>query len=375
MLLNQQLATRIVKEISTVIQFNLNIMDETGYILASTNATRIGTHHEGAHYLIEHQLDEFIVEHDGQFQGCKPGINLPLRFADSVIGVIGITGQPSEVTRYGNIIKKMTEILIYDSFDSMQKEANERTKLLFVSRLIDGTVDAETIEKMLRFYAFRITGPYTVAILKCNPLSVSDYNTDYERAMRQTMKGTVLQQLSALHMLVVYDKGVFIIIANFTAEKLAAAIKQIIVHIEQQYHCSILCAIGNEYQEYSDIPKSFNEAISVFDYYEQREPGIYLFNFIVLESVIRQVPHMYQRNLYNHAFSHLTENEISEICDFVLLYFTCNGSLKQMSENCFVHKNTVQYRIQSILKKTGYDIRIYQHLFILYMAALYHQTL
>jgi carbohydrate diacid regulator len=57
--------------------------------------------------------------------------------------------------------------------------------------------------------------------------------------------------------------------------------------------------------------------------------------------------------------------------EFIIDYFTFSGSLNRLAEKLFIHKNTVQYKIQCIYKKTGFNLRVQQDLFILYLAATY----
>lgn len=55
-------------------------------------------------------------EDERRLQGVKAGMNLPLLFHDEVIGVIGITGEPENISRYGEILRKMTELLIHENY-------------------------------------------------------------------------------------------------------------------------------------------------------------------------------------------------------------------------------------------------------------------
>jgi carbohydrate diacid regulator len=106
MYLNASTAQDIIKEISPFIHYDLNIMDGNGLILASTNAHRMGTHHEGARILIDSQKSQLIVTNDYEYEGCKTGVNLPIYFAGQVIGVVGITGDPTETIKYGQMLQK-----------------------------------------------------------------------------------------------------------------------------------------------------------------------------------------------------------------------------------------------------------------------------
>ena len=56
MLISQASAMRIVMEVSSVIHHDVNMMDERGVIIASTNPARTGTVHGGALKIL-HSLD------------------------------------------------------------------------------------------------------------------------------------------------------------------------------------------------------------------------------------------------------------------------------------------------------------------------------
>ncbi len=121
MRISKNTATDLIREISSVIDYDINIMDENGIIMASTDPLRPGQFHEGAHLVIKENLRELPVYYDDEYAGCKKGINLPLFSDDNIIGVVGITGEVSETSRYAKIIKKVTEILVKD-FETIQQK-------------------------------------------------------------------------------------------------------------------------------------------------------------------------------------------------------------------------------------------------------------
>lgn len=95
----------------------------------------------------------------------------------------------------------------------------------------------------------------------------------------------------------------------------------------------------------------------------------------MLDLVIHQISVTHKKNLFYQVFKECNKAEINEICDFTTAYFECNGSLSQLAENEYIHKNTVQYRINKIKKKTTLDIRKYHDLFVLYLAASFNNEL
>lgn len=108
-------ATQIVEEISKLVKQNINLMDETGHIIASRDKSRIGDFHYGAYKIISENLEEYYIDEDDLSKGIKKGINLPLELDGGIVGVIGMTGGYEEVITSGKLLKKMTEILLMES--------------------------------------------------------------------------------------------------------------------------------------------------------------------------------------------------------------------------------------------------------------------
>ncbi len=78
MLLSRQNAQRIVQELNDVIGHKINMMDDAGIIVASSDPERIGEYHEGAGLILKQGLGELIVHRDGEYEGCREGVNYPL---------------------------------------------------------------------------------------------------------------------------------------------------------------------------------------------------------------------------------------------------------------------------------------------------------
>ena len=65
-----------------------------------------------------------------------------------------------------------------------------------------------------------------------------------------------------------------------------------------------------------------------------------------------------QKNLGSDRFIFAKDREkINSITNFLNVYFEENGAINMISQKLFIHKNTVQYKIQKVIKQTGYDPR------------------
>ena len=83
MRITQDVAKTIVNEISNTINKNVNLMDETGRIIASTASDRVGTFHRGAQKIVEEKLDCLTIYTDQEYSGSRMGINMPIYFQGS----------------------------------------------------------------------------------------------------------------------------------------------------------------------------------------------------------------------------------------------------------------------------------------------------
>ena len=60
--------------------------------------------------------------------------------------------------------------------------------------------------------------------------------------------------------------------------------------------------------------------------------------------------------------------------ELLLVYFATEMSLKRTAELLFLHKNTLQYRLNRIRERCGYDPRIFREAVVLYTALRLEQV-
>src|SRR5690625_2769403 len=97
------MAQPIVDQMIKVIDYNVNIMNHEGLIVASGDKSRIHQKHQGALEAIELKRERVIYEPDFEdMVGTNIGVNVPIEIKEDIVGVVGITGDPrSEERRVG----------------------------------------------------------------------------------------------------------------------------------------------------------------------------------------------------------------------------------------------------------------------------------
>lgn len=110
-MLTATLAKQFIKKISSNTKYDINIMNCKGYIIASTDVSRIGEYHEIAHEIIKKKKEIAVVD-DDSFIGTCSGVNILLTDKEEVVGVLGIRGNPKEVLPFAGILKITIESMI-----------------------------------------------------------------------------------------------------------------------------------------------------------------------------------------------------------------------------------------------------------------------
>ena len=71
MVIELNIARRVVSELHDAIRQPINLMDENGRIIASTDASRIGTVHSAACQAIRENMECLVVRADGEYAGSR----------------------------------------------------------------------------------------------------------------------------------------------------------------------------------------------------------------------------------------------------------------------------------------------------------------
>ena len=123
--LNRGLCEKLVQSAALAIGHNVLITDERGCILSSSDKGREGSLHEASLEVIRTgQRAYHNNDSASKLAGTMPGMTIPLFMDTEVVGTIGITGSPQEISRYALLIQQMAQIFL--TFQSQQQTSAQR---------------------------------------------------------------------------------------------------------------------------------------------------------------------------------------------------------------------------------------------------------
>ena len=110
-MLDKEFAGKFIERVTRFTDYNVNIMDERGIIIASRDKKRIGQYHEIAYRLIT-GTEEMIDTTGMSFPNVLPGINMIIAAGGKREGVVGVTGDPEEVRPVAQMVKMAFETML-----------------------------------------------------------------------------------------------------------------------------------------------------------------------------------------------------------------------------------------------------------------------
>lgn len=357
MRINSKLAQSIVENLRNTIKQDINFIDNNGIIIASTDKSRINTTHKGALVCIK-KGQTIAIMSDDQYPGSKKGVNLPVTFQDEIIGVIGISGDLDVVEKYGNIIKKMTEILLREEWIKENQSAKiENSKLIIESILNSQLYNLELIPKSFegRFKHF------SVAEI---PLD----NLDFDMKRNLVRYSESNYEKDNIYSAIIHDKFINIYIDG-NEEKITNHLSKLYETYQNNHNISLNFGVSDKFIDVERARNHYNQALRACNWSKttKSDPILFYKNMdigLLLTSID-------ERDLLEHSkrvLKSIDPKELKFYKDLFFLYSEHNGSINKISKDMYMHKNSIQYRLNKLKDLTGYDPRNLNDYVILWFA-------
>lgn len=372
MSISKQLASQIVQELEDIVMQQINLMDENAVIIASSTPERVGDTHGGGLYVIQNNLPELVIHTESEYKNTKPGINLPLEMNRRIIGVVGITGSYDEVSRYGKIIKKMTEILIQgEAMRTLQTE-RERSVRSFLRRWIIEPPynDTESFAQSGQRLGIDITRRWQLALLQPNVdifLDGSDKNsvsTQIERYLATLIAGKQ-------GYLVRTSSNFLVVLPDVPLEEFSALLKEAQRHLYSAHQIEMCVGASKEAVSGAEIQETYRKTQHALDVtYPGGEKQLVFYEDVPIELLLNEISSDKKVSYVNTVFKNCTDDEIKKSIDTLNTLYHEEGSITKAAEKLFIHKNTLQYQLDRLYKKTGTNPRSYSGIVTYQLAIL-----
>ena len=350
MRISKELAQVMVKAIRDIIDKDLNFIDTNSIIIASTDSSRIGQKHDGAIDVLKNGKDVVISNND-QYPGAKMGINIPVMFHNKPIGVFGITGNPDEVTKYGELLKKLTEILVNDAYlqENVYKDRfNEQLMvetIIFFSSLGYSDNEIET-------FNYNESLERRVVYGMINAKKTVDENQIF-RFMKAVLNPATMPLIS------INNNMIVMLLVDTPQEcDIERELLDLNAHLLEHYNIEGRFAVGTIFSGKKSAKDSFYRAKNLFTWLDRNlNFGVKVFEKSELGIIISSIDSVTQQIFVSNILKQLSNKEIDEFYQTLKAYEKYNGSITQTANELNIHKNTLQYRLNKLSELTGFNPR------------------
>lgn len=401
MILNSRDANKIVQKAMSILGKNINIMDQNGRIIASGDPSRVGTFHEGSMLAIKREKPVEITKEDAQtMRGVKPGVNLPVYFENSLVGVVGITGNPEEVRQVGQLVKEMVELMIQESYLYTRLQLENRAREAFIQEVLSNRSPEKYQELVDRGSILGINLQIPRICILMNIRKFSGTSPSFgDRYSRQKegelllleIKDRVLDTIISSNRtdgndLVQYGGGDrFIILKEMEGDAPEALIKQKAVEfckglkeeIERKFSVETSWGIGRLYRGSDALYQSFRDALaalSICAKYEHVGDVVHV-DEVTIENIVSSIPGEQMEQLLKGfaPLVNLPGRIRRDLMETLEAFFECNMNASDAARKLYMHRNTIIYRLNKIKEVTGLDPFTFRDAVQLYLGYLSRQ--
>ena len=342
-MLSKELAQNIVDKMMNVIPYNVNVMDYKGKIIGSGDYLRIGNVHEGAKKALK---EKRVIEIYERVDNSRPGVNTPIIFRGEIIGVIGITGNPDEVRQFSKLVSVTTELLINQEYTLNQHMIKQKLKEEFVYEWI------YLKEEYNRDFISR--GKSLGIDVNLERIVVVVEN---EREKFKELRGFVKEDEyyikfspNRLALILRNKKNLFSRIDSIR-EFMDESITKIGVGT---VHSKLIESLSEAIQSLEIGKKLYkNNFINNYDKISLFYKGEELFDITECKNIIYKIER---------------EGSDLNLLETFLCYMEMNGEKQKVAKEIYIHRNTLNYRLEKIEEITGLHFNNYLEFFQLLLA-------
>ena len=352
--ISHTLAQQIVNTIKDVCSYDINFINPSGTIIASTNSARIGTFHEIGRKAAATGTTIEVAESDN-FTGTRQGINMPLYHEDNLLAVIGITGSPEKVRKYAFLAQRITSLLIREQeLNQYSRRQADKKHFVIQSLIRNETDNQEYLTSCLHEFKIDLNTKKRIVLIRTNKQNPITNRSVLEQKIQQMFA----QAHVCLHTFN-YPGDFIALIEETDFEK-----QNYIFKLFAKEHFDILDIAVGKPTSLFQLHTSYQSAETALHSLIISSEHYVIFDDLTLELILSTITLENQKEFLAKTIAPLNEQELH----LLEVYFSEEMSLAATSERLFLHKNTLQYKLNAIQKKCSLNPRKFQDAVLLYLA-------
>lgn len=330
----KKIACEVVEAITPlIINRTINIIGEDGYIIASSDLSRIGSFHEGGKIAVdENRIVEIWPDEVNNYKGVKEGINSPIVYEEQVIGAVGIYGKPDEARECAALLSICVALYLKQAtyFLNNAKRKEQKSSILELLFTFDKT-KAEILKEKIRWFNKKVVFPIVPIFVK-----VKENTVEYESFKLFLANNGYYNK--AQDILFSLNDGFLILKQNYTS-KLIATIEE---KLDIETLTLLTCA--NNYEE---LITSFSVGYKLLKTQTKKIADASkkddLVQLLLTDEEVRNT-------VVQESWQKLEVLSSPWVVETMKSFVTQDGRVQCIAQELNIHKNTAIYRLDKILE-------------------------
>jgi carbohydrate diacid regulator len=370
-LLAESTARQIVQRAMGIINHSVNVMDSNGVIIASGNPSRLFQRHEGAVLaLTENRVVEIDAVTAAHLKGVRPGINLPFSFRSQQVGVIGISGEPTQVRAYAELVKMAAELMVEQAALLSQNQWEKRYREELANQLLQPQPASASLEAMAAYLGLDLQLPRIVWILE-----LQDPQPNLLRELLAELEHTQREALLAITGLneMVLLRPASLVQGEWSLKQERKQAQQLQSQLQSRFNLRLI--IGGFFSGEAGLHRS-NLTARATQAMAQRlklRHKTLFYQDYPLPSLLCDLGDDWRAQELSRPWQILGASDEKGVLRSTLRhYFSRNCDQTQTAAELHIHVNTLRYRLQRIEAITGFKINQLTDALQLYIGMLMH---
>ncbi|MEL7565534.1 MAG: sugar diacid recognition domain-containing protein [Dehalobacterium sp.] len=399
-MLNNRNCQSIAETASNIIGYSILLTGNDGIVLGSSDPDRVGTLHEASLEVIRSGCQVFHDEQQAKaYQGTRPGTTIPIIINNEVVGSIGITGHPQEISKYGILIKKLAEVFLKDQLEMESARLLDQSRQNLLRELI--TYDPNTMEEKVVLNHGRVLG-YDLFLARAAVLiEVSHTNEpnlkkqdSFDFSLISSNNGqSYMQYYSAIKHVFNHKQDLRVSLGNNKYIVFAYLGTKHQQHDDSEWitllnaKCNNLISqfdkaglpawvgIGSKAGSLQELRDSYSDANQAIYIAKRRmKSGVQYINDVYLEKLILSIPNHVCKRIYEENIELLTRvKDGNDFINMVVCWCENKFNFTQTAKSMNIHKNTLAYRFAKFKDITGVDLYDFNRTIAMYIVITHYK--
>ena len=350
---SRDLAHQIVSAVKEVCGQDVNFINSSGVIFASTDEQRVGTFHEiGAEAARTGKTIE--VPRDDQYTGTRAGINLPVFHNGMILAVIGITGDPEKVRKYAHLAVRITSLGIRErELAALARTEDEKRQFLIDQLTREEQIDFPVVNALLTEWGIHLDSRKRICLIQAAPRYNPVNMPLLDRPIRK-----LFEEIGADLYAYRYPNLYLAILEDDSFEK----VRGLLQSYAEKSREVLSIGVGKASSTYS-LASSLETARTALSAINESSRGFAVADDLTLELLLLSVKGGVREELLRKTVSEIPAEDRS----LLRVYYQCQMSLSESCQKLYLHKNTMQYRLNRVKSRTGLDPRRFEDAVLLYL--------